>query len=455
MEVKYDVIVVGAGPGGYVAAIRLAQLGKKVCVIEKESVGGTCLNVGCIPTKALLEVTSLKDKIETFKNKGLKCENLSFNPLQINEWKNSVVSRLVKGVEYLFKQNGVELIRGEAELVDNRWVKVNDQTVQAEHIVLATGSSPKPLPGLEFDKKQIIDSTDALNLSGDLPSSLLIVGGGVIGVEMATIYRRLGVEVTIVEILEDILFGFDRECVSLIRRTLERKGIKIYTGASLEKKEGQFYIKKGESQIEIKPDKVLIATGRKPNTEITKRIDITLDEKGFVKVDTNYSTNISNIYAIGDIIPGPQLAHKASKDGINVAEVIALGKISHQSRFVPFVVYGEPELVKVGLSEEQAKENGIKYRVGKFPFQANGRALTQESTMGLVKILGDEDNRVIGIHIVGPHASEFAGLGALILENNLKVEDVAKTIFPHPTLSEAIMECAENYYKKAIHIVNK
>jgi dihydrolipoamide dehydrogenase len=450
----FDAVILGAGPGGYVAAIRLAQLGKKVCVVEKDQVGGVCLNVGCIPTKALLEVTSIIEKVETFKGKGIWVDGFRFEPKRMREWKKSVVTRLVKGVEYLFKQNGVELLRGYGELLNERQVKVNGEVIEADSIILATGSSPKTIPGFDFDGVKVLDSTSALEVS-EIPKHLLIVGAGVIGVEMATIFRRLGSEVTVVEILPQILTGFDTETVSVLKRNLERKGIKFHLNSKLIKEDGKLFVIKGEGKISIEPDKILIAAGRKPNTEAFVNAGVELDERGFVKVDEDFSTNLKSVYAIGDIIPGPQLAHKASREGIMVAEIITSGKPSHRAKFIPSVVYGDPEIVKVGYTEEELKEKGINYKVGKFPFQANGRALTQENVQGFVKILGDERDNVLGFHIVGPHASEFAGIGALVLENGLKVEDIAKVIFPHPTLSEAIMECAENYYKKAIHIVNR
>ena len=450
----FDAVILGAGPGGYVAAIRLAQLGKKVCVVEKDQVGGVCLNVGCIPTKALLEVTSIIEKVETFKGKGIWVDGFRFEPERMREWKKNVVTRLVKGVEYLFKQNGVELLRGYGELLNERQVKVNGEVIEADSIILATGSSPKTIPGFEFDGVKVLDSTSALEIS-EIPKHLLIVGAGVIGVEMATIYRRLGSEVTVVEILPQILTGFDTETVSVLKRNLERKGIKFHLSSKLIKEDGKLFVVKGEEKISIEPDKILIATGRKPNTEAFVNAGVELDERGFVKVDEDFSTNLKSVYAIGDIIPGPQLAHKASREGIMVAEIIASGKPSHRTKFIPSVVYGDPEIVKVGYTEEELKEKGINYKVGKFPFQANGRALTQENVQGFVKILGDERDNVLGFHIVGPHASEFVGIGALVLENGLKVEDIAKVVFPHPTLSEAIMECAENYYKKATHIINR
>ncbi len=454
MSKKFDCVVIGAGPGGYVAAIRLAQLGKKVCVVEKENVGGVCLNVGCIPTKALLEVTSIAEKVETFKDKGVVVDTFRFDLGKMIEWKQNVVSRLVKGVEFLFKQNGVELIREHAELLSEKEVKVGDELLEAENIVIATGSSPKSIPGFDFDGDFIINSTHALEIK-EIPQNFLIVGGGVIGIEMANIYRRLGSEVKVVEILPDILYGFDREAVSILKRYLERKGIKFYLGSSVKRDGNEFYIEKGSERISVTPDKILLATGRKPNSEIVDNLGVERDEKGFIKVDSDFRTSLKSVYAIGDVIGGALLAHKASKEGVLVADKIAGVNKDHKPIVIPSVVYGELELVKVGFTEEELKEKNMSFKVAKFPFQANGRALTQENTNGFVKIIGDEQDKVVGFHIVGPHASEFAGLGATIIENGLKVEDIAKVVFPHPTLSEAVMECAEAYYKKAIHIVNR
>ncbi len=454
MSKKFDCVVIGAGPGGYVAAIRLAQLGKKVCVVEKENVGGVCLNVGCIPTKALLEVTSIAEKVETFKDKGVVVDTFKFDLDKMRQWKQNVISRLVKGVEFLFKQNGVELIRGYGEILSEKEVKVGDEVLEAENIVITTGSSPKSIPGFDFDGDLIINSTQALEPK-EIPQNFLIIGGGVIGIEMATIYRRLGSQVQVVEILPDILYGFEREAVSILKRYLERKGIKFHLGASVKREGSEFFIEKGNERVPVNPDKILVATGRKPNSEFFEKSGIERDEKGFIKVDSDFRTNLKNVYAIGDVIGGALLAHKASKEGVLVAEKIAGVDHGHKPNVIPSVVYGELELVKVGITEEELKEKNMPFKVAKFPFQANGRALTQENTNGFVKIVGDEKDRVIGFHIVGPHASEFAGLGTTIIENGLRVEDIAKVVFPHPTLSEAIMECAEAYYKKAIHIVNR
>jgi len=455
MEKKFDVVILGAGPAGYVAAIRLAQLGKKVAVVEEKRVGGVCLNSGCIPTKALLEVTSIKDRFNRFRGKGIKISDISFDLKELLSWKNSVISKLVKGVEFLFKKNGVELYQGRGVIEESGVVRVGSDILYSENIVIATGSKPRELPSLPFSNSDVWSSEEALSPEF-IPGRLLIVGGGVIGVEMGTIYSRLGSDVTIVEMLPEILPGFDQEIRRLVRRNLEKMGIKIYTDSLVENfKNKVAFLKHGEEKIQIEADKVLVSVGRIPRSDEFRAVGVQVDGKGFIIVDKEFRTSMPKVFAIGDVIGGLLLAHKAHREGMDVAEVIC-GKKVMEPRVIPSIVYGGLEIVKCGLTEEEALEKGFKPKIGKFPFHANGRALTTGVNEGFIKVIGDErTDRILGIHMVGPGVSELASSACVAIENRLKVKNVAQAVHPHPTLSEALMEACENFYKKAIHILNK
>ena len=454
MEKRFDVIILGAGPAGYVAAIRLAQLGKKVAVVEEARVGGVCLNSGCIPTKALLEVTSIKDRLNKFSGKGIEIKDLSFDLERLLSWKNGVVNKLVKGIEFLFRKNGVELYQGRGVIEESGVVRVGSDMFYSENIVIATGSKPRELPSLPFSNSDIWTSEEALS-PASIPEKLLIVGGGVIGVEIGTIYSRLGSEVFIVEMLPEILPDFDHEIRSLVRRNLEKRGIKIYTDSLVENFKNKIaFLKHKEKKIQIRVDKVLVSVGRIPRSDDFRAIGIQVDGKGFVIVDREFRTSIPRVFAVGDVIGGLLLAHKAHREGMDVAEVICGKKIT-VPRVIPSVVYGSLEIVKCGLTEEEALEKGFKPKIGKFPFSANGRALTAGFNEGFIKVVGDErTERILGIHMLGPGVSELAASACIAIENKLKVKNITQAIHPHPSLSEALMEACENFYKRAIHIPN-
>jgi len=465
---KYDVIVIGAGPGGYVAGIRLGQLGKKVLVVEKKHIGGVCLNVGCIPTKALIHSAHLISKInEARKEMGLEIEgNFYYNIEKLRNWKDKCVKKLTKGVEFLFKSNNVDFIKGEAKILDERKIEVIKENgevekYETENIIIATGSIPAFIPGFEPDGKYIWTSDDAVSLPY-VPKKLLILGAGAIGLEFAYIYKNLGSDVEIYELMPQILPGVDKEMAFELEKCLKRYGIKIYTEAiakEIIKEDGKIKMKvelKGVQKI-VEGDVLLLAVGRKPNSKNLnlEKIGIDVDNRGFIKVDKKRRTNIKNIFAIGDIAGMPLLAHKASKEGIVAAEVISGIEIEYNPLAVPIVTYTVPELLIVGISEEEAKEKNLSIKVGKFPFSANGKAITSGEIYGFVKIIVNENDEIIGLHILGPEASSMAGEASLVVEKKVKAEELGKVIHPHPTLSEAIMEAAENVHKKAIHIVNK
>jgi|Deesub1362A_J573_1020465.scaffolds.fasta_scaffold00141_2 dihydrolipoamide dehydrogenase len=466
---KYDVIIIGGGPGGYVAGIRLGQLGKRVLVIEKKYVGGTCLNVGCIPTKALIHSAHLLSQIKhAKKNMGLKVEGEIFYDLDtLRKWKERVVTKLTKGVEFLWKKNSVEWVKGTARLLSENKVEVikedgSTEVFESENIIIATGSYPAVILGFEPDGKYIWTSDDAVLLP-QIPEKMIILGAGAIGLEFAYIYKNLGSEVEVYELMPQILPGVDKEMADELEKILKKKGIKIYTNARAkggEKKNGKI-----EMRVEIEGTEktvhgnvLLLAVGRKPNIKDLnlEKVGVEVDKRGFIKVDKKRRTSVKNIYAIGDVAEMPLLAHKASREGIVAAEVIAGYNSEYEPQVVPAVVYTVPELLIAGISDEEAKERGMKIRIGRFPFSTNGKALCSGEIEGFVKIIADaETDKVLGIHILGPEASTMAGEAVLAIEMDAQTEDIGLSIHPHPTLCEAVMEAAENLHKRAIHILNK
>jgi dihydrolipoamide dehydrogenase len=462
-QTTYDLVVIGAGPGGYVAAIRAAQLGMRVACIDREFLGGTCLNIGCIPSKALLDSTERLYEARTkLAHHGIKIDGISVDLATMLARKNQVVKQLTDGVGFLFKKNKIDSIIGSGRIVSPGTVELKSatgtQTLNAQKILIATGSAPIELPGLPFDGEYVIGSTEALALS-EIPRKLLVVGGGYIGLEMGSVWSRLGTEVLVLEFTDGILPLMDKELAGLLHRMLEKQGMKFQfaTGARETKiKDGKVYVtwKSGETTGEEVADKVLVATGRKPVTDglgLTE-VGVALDPKGFVKVDAHFATNVPGIWAIGDVIGGLMLAHKAEEEGIAAVEIMA-GKAGHVNyRTIPGVVYTHPELAQVGLTEADAERDGIEVRVGKFPFTANGRAKAIDETEGMVKIVGDaKTDRLLGVQILGPHASDMIAECVMAMELAASVEDLARTNHAHPTLPEAVKEAAMAVEKRAIH----
>lgn len=451
---KYDVLILGGGPGGYVAAIRAAQLGKKTAVIENRAIGGTCLNRGCIPTKAILSSAEVFENLLHAEDFGLSAENISFDLEKINKRKEDVVSRLVKGIEFVMKKRDIDIIRGEGKITGENEITVNDEKYTGEKMIIASGSEPLELSFLGIDHKRVITSDDALKLT-EYPKEIVIIGGGVVGIEFAAIFNSFGSKVTIVEMLDNILMPVDSEIRKKFTITLKKRKIKILTSSKVEK------IDKNEEKIvlsldngkKLETDMVLVSIGRKLNTDNIglENIDIEMNGKA-VKTNGYMQTSKPHIYAIGDITGDWQLAHAASKQGVIAAEHIAGVETEPiETFFVPSCIFSHPEISWIGLTEDEAKEKGIEYKVGKFPFMANGKALGMNAKDGMVKIIADENNRIIGGHVFGPHASDLIMELAAAVQNGLKVEDIAETIHPHPTLSECIAESAESILGKMIH----
>ncbi|MGD6875596.1 dihydrolipoyl dehydrogenase [Bacillus infantis] len=461
--IETDTIVIGAGPGGYVAAIRAAQLGQKVTIVERGTLGGVCLNVGCIPSKALISAGHRYEHAKHSEDMGISAENVKVDFTKVQEWKAGVVKKLTGGVEGLLKGNKVEIARGEAFFVDANTLKVMDekssQTYTFKNAIVATGSRPIELPAFKYSKR-VLDSTGALALK-EVPEKIVVIGGGYIGTELGGAYANFGTEVTILEGTDEILNGFEKQMSSLVKKNLKKKGADIITNAlakGVEETDSGVTVKyevKGEEKT-VEADYVFVMVGRRPNTDELglEQAGVEMSDRGIIKIDKQCRTSVSNIYAIGDIVEGPPLAHKASYEGKIAAEAIA----GHNSEIdylgIPAVVFSDPELASVGYTEQQAKEEGIAVNAAKFPFAANGRALALNSTDGFVKLITrKEDDLVIGAQIAGANASDMIAELGLAIEAGMTAEDLAMTIHAHPTLGEITMEAAEVALGSPIHII--
>jgi dihydrolipoamide dehydrogenase len=462
---KFDAVVVGAGPGGYPCAIRLAQLGKKVAIIEKEYFGGVCLNVGCIPSKALIKAASTFEKMQKADGMGFKVKGVEPDFKGLLEWKQSVVNKMTGGVSQLLKGNKVEIIKGEASFVSKNELSVKSsegtQAITADHIVIAVGSSPIELPAFKFDEKNILSSTGALNLDKPV-SSLIVVGAGYIGLEIGTYLAKLGTQVTMLEQAPRLLSSYDPDVGRVIERGLKKRNVNVIANASaksVKEKGGMMHLEvevEGKMQT-LQAEKILVTVGRRPNSMPgAEKIGLAV-EKGFIKVNERLQTNVPGVYAIGDVACQPMLAHKATKEGLVVADVIAGKKgAKYDVKAMPAVIFCEPEVATVGLSETEAKAKGITTISGSMPFGAIGKAVAMNETDGFTKLIGDKKTgRLIGAVIVGPEASTMIAEMALAIEAGLQLEDIALTVHAHPTLGEATMEAAEAALGHAIHIMNK
>ena len=465
----YDLIVIGSGPGGYVCAIRAAQLGMKTAVVEKwATFGGTCLNIGCIPSKAMLNASELYEEAEhKFAEMGIKVGTPAIDLAAMLKYKQGAVDGNVKGVDYLFKKNKIETFHGTGRITARGKVEVKNadgkaQVLETKNIVIATGSDAARLNGIDFDEKRIVSSTGALELPA-LPKKLLIVGAGIIGLELGSVWRRLGAEVTIVEFLDHILPGIDTEIAKQFHRILQKQGIAVRLSSKVIGVDSSGKVLKvkvepvagGGAAETLEADVVLVAIGRVPYTEGLglEALGVKKDNRGRILVDPHYRTNVDGVHAIGDVIAGPMLAHKAEEEGVAVAEILA-GQAGHVNYdVIPNVVYTYPEIASVGKTEEELKAAGIAYNVGKFPFTANPRAKVNLTTEGFVKILADaKTDRVLGVHILGPDAGNMIGEAAIAMEFGASSEDIARTCHAHPTLSEAVKEAALAVDKRSIHM---
>ncbi len=465
MAEKFQAVVIGGGPGGYVCAIRLAQLGlKTACIESRGSLGGTCLNIGCIPSKSLLNLSEEFHKVKDLSNKGIEVGQVKLNLPKMMKSKDKAVTVLTKGVEFLLKKNKVTYFKGTGSFKSKNEILIKDSEnkethVEADKIIIATGSLPVSLPGVKFDEKVIVSSTGALKLE-QVPKKMVVVGGGYIGLEMGSVWSRLGTEVHVVEFLDHITPGMDKEISTEFMKILKKQKINFHLQHKVEQ------IKKGSTSATVSTldkegkkkdfdcDVVLISVGRKPNTIGLNldKVNIDLDKKNRIITDKNFKTNQDNIYAIGDVIAGPMLAHKAEDEGIAVAENIAgqSGHVNYDT--IPGVIYTTPEVASIGKTEEQLKELNIKYKIGKFSFMANSRAKAIDDAEGFVKILADEKtDKVLGAHLIGPHAGELIAEIGVAMEFGASSEDIARTCHAHPTFSEAVKEAALSVDKRAIH----
>ena len=464
--VDYDLIIIGSGPGGYVAAIRAAQLGMKVACVEKElTLGGTCLNIGCIPSKALLNSSEKYIELKTHAEEhGIKTGKVDLDLSTLMQRKDKIVKQLTAGIGFLFKKNKITYLNGTASFVDKQNIKVKSSkelTLSAKNFIIATGSSSMERPGITVDEKKIVTSTGALSLSA-VPKTMLVIGGGYIGLEMGSVWSRLGTKVTVVEKLDRIVPTMDGEIATEFMKSLEKQGIEfklshkvVATKSTSKDVEVTMESEKDKKQIKDKFNVVLMSIGRKPNTEELnlEKIGVKLNDQQAIEVDQQYKTSVDNIYAIGDVAPGPMLAHKAEEEGVACVEIINGQKTHMNYDTIPAIVYTNPEVASVGKTEEQLKESKTEYKVGKFPFMANGRALTTSESEGFVKILADKKtDAILGAHIIGHDAGQLVAEIVTAMEFGGSAEDIARICHAHPTTSEAVKEAALNVDGRSIHI---
>lgn len=462
---QFDAVVIGAGPGGYVCAIRLAQLGIKTAIIEKENFGGVCLNVGCIPSKALIHAAGMYHKASHDLSKmGISVGSVDLDLTQMQTWKREVVKKLTGGVQNLLKSNGVTALKGTATFKDANTISVDGKDVKSKNFVIATGSRVIEIPPLPFNGKNVISSTEALELT-ELPEKMVIVGGGFIGLEIGIVYAKLGSKVTIVEALDQVLATVDKDLVRVVLKNMAKFGIQVMTKAKAKgivesdpasQKTIHLKVETAEGKEERLPANiVLVSVGRKPNSDHLglDKVGVSMDDRGNIKIDRQAKTSVAGIYAIGDVTGAPQLAHRASMDGLLVASTIS-GKPAYRDyKCVPWAVFSDPEIAVCGLSEEEAKKQGFSVKIGTFPFVASGRALSTNETEGFIKVIIDETSEaILGVHMVGPEASNLIAEAALAIEMGACVEDVVRTIHTHPTLPEAFPEAIETAFGLAIHI---
>ncbi len=462
----YDAVVIGSGTGGYPAAIRMGQLGVKAAIVERDKAGGVCLNVGCIPSKALIHAAKTFEKQKHLGDIGITAGEAKIDWPRTLQWKEGVVGKLTSGVKQLLKGNGAEWIEGEASFESARALivkgKAGVQRIEAKNVVIATGSRPIQIPGFTFDGKRVIDSTGALALAA-IPKRMVVVGGGYIGLELGTVYAKLGSKVTVVEALPSVLTGIDPECVQVVARKLKKFGIEVMlnTKAKGWEEKGDravVSVEAGGQIVQLDTDVILVTVGRRPNTDGLglDKIGVKLDAKGFVITDRQQRTNVPGVYAVGDCATGPMLAHKATREGEVAAEVIAGHRAEMDARTIPAVVFTDPEIATTGLTEEQARAAGRKVKVGKYPFSVLGRALSVNDTDGFTKVVADADTgEVLGVHIVGGSAGDLISEAALAIEMGAFLHDLSLTIHPHPTLPEALMEASAAALGEAIHLMNR
>jgi dihydrolipoamide dehydrogenase len=464
IERETDIAVIGGGPGGYAAAFRAADLGLEVTLIEAApALGGECLHHGCIPSKALLTATRLLDQIAAAHTMGIRAEHVSVDAAAMHQWKDGILAQLAKGLAELAARRGIEIVHGSAAFTGSRRIRISNGSAGSltfKHAIIATGSRPMQLPGIEIDGERVLTSREALRLD-EVPERLLVIGGGYIGLELGSVYARLGSRVTVVELTNQLLPGMERDLVQVVQQTLRKHGVEIrlrtkVLGLQSEAKHAIVSLAQEDgTTLALEADRVLVAVGRRPNTDGLgiEQTRVKLDERGFIQVDAQRRTADARIYAVGDVTGEPMLAHKAAREGKVAAEAVAGEPAAFDNVTVPAVVFTDPEIALCGMSEEQARAAGYAIKVGKFPFRALGRALTLNATDGFVKVIADAEREVLlGVRMVGPDVSDLISEAVLALEMGAELEDLAASIHPHPTLSEGLAEAAEVALERAIHI---